>query len=433
MDQHPVTELGAAPTPAAAAGHVDHGVAAFGFILVSVFLDALAGGLIFPVTPQLVRSVSGLDEAGVARACGALMTVFFLVQFFAGPVQGALSDRFGRRPIILASSFGLALDYFIMALAPSLSLLFVGRAISGLMSAGASAAFAYVADVSTDAQRARRFGLLGAAMGAGAALGPVLGGYLGQYDVRAPFWAAGAFGLAGSLYGLLVLRESLPKTSRSPLKFVNLNPLGVARGMWRDFPALRSWGFAYLLLTFGFSGVNSIVVVYTTFRFGWGPREVGVYMTAIALQAILVQALAVGPAVRWLGERRAFAVGLWLQILGTLAAGFASTGFQFCLAVSLVIAGGVSGPAQSSMINALVGPADRGRLAGATRSLVSLAAVGSPTLFSWAYAATLVAPHTLTAGLPFFLGAVFMILSFAVCRRALKETAFRSADGDQDR
>jgi DHA1 family tetracycline resistance protein-like MFS transporter len=416
VDQYPDAVVGGADD----GGRAKPGVAAFGFILVSVFLDALAGGLIFPVTPQLIRSVSTLDAAGVARAYGALMTVFFLLQLFASPIQGALSDRFGRRPVILASSLGLALDYGIMAVAPNLSVLFVGRAISGVMSAGASAAFAYVSDVSTDAQRARRFGLFGAAMAAGATLGPVLGGYLGQMDARAPFWAAGAFGLAGTIYGLLVLGESLPKTSRSPLKLGNLHPLGVATGLWREFPALRSWGFAYLLLTFGFSGVNSILAVYTTYRFGWGPKEVGLYMTAIALEAILVQALAVGPVVRWLGERRAFAVGLALQILGTVAAGLSATGLQFWLAVSLVMIGGVSGPAQSSIINALVGPADRGRLTGATRSLASLAAVGSPALFSSAYAATLGAPHTLLAGLPFYIAALFMALSVVACARALR-------------
>jgi DHA1 family tetracycline resistance protein-like MFS transporter len=423
MAHDPTTDLG---VPASATKH-GHTAAAFAFILVSVFLDALAGSLIFPVTPQLIRSVSGLDAAGVARAFGALMTVFFLLQLFAGPLQGALSDRFGRRPVILASSLGLALDYAMMALAPNLTWLFIGRAVSGLLSAGASAAFAYVSDLSTDGQRARRFGLFAATMAAGATLGPVLGGYLGQFNVRAPFWAAGAFGVVCVLYGVVVLRESLPRTSRSRLRLANLHPLGVAKGIWRDFPALRPWGFAFLLMSFGFSGVNSIFAVYTTYRFGWGPSEVGVYMTAVALEAILVQALAVGPVVRWMGERRAFAVGLGLQILGTLIAGSSSSGLGFWLAVSLVMVGGVSGPAQSSIINAIVGPGDRGRLAGAARSLASLAAVGSPLLFSLAYSATLKDLPAWLAGLPFYLAAAFMLMSALVCSRALREGAVHAS------
>jgi MFS transporter, DHA1 family, tetracycline resistance protein len=385
--------------------------AALAFIVVSIVLDVMAGSLVGPVAPRLVRSLSGLDIAGVSQVFGAFITVFFFMQMFAGPVQGALSDRFGRRPVLIASTFGLALDYVIMALAPNVAWLFVGRVISGAMAGGFAAAYAYIADVTAPEERARYFGAAVAAASVGMALGPILGGYLAEVNLRAPFWLAGGLGVLGGVYGLLALPESLPVDRRSPLKLSQMHPLGAIASVWRELPALRMWGLAFVLLNLGLTGVMSIFALYTTYRFGWRPKDIGLYAGLIAIETIVVQAFAVGPVVRWLGDRGALLLGLGIQTLAMLLAGAASTGLLFLLAVALMIAGGFAGPAQTAILNGLVGPADRGRLSGATRSLLSIASVGAPALFSLLFAASGRDPKSLAAGAPFYVATLLMILA----------------------
>ncbi len=405
-----------------------HSRAAFAFILVTIVLDMMAGSLIGPVMPRLVTEVSGRNMAGVAQTFGLLITVFFVMQLFAGPIQGALSDRFGRRPVILASTFGLAADYVIMALAPNLTWLFVGRLISGAMAGGFSAAYAYVADITPPEKQARRYGLVTAAMNAGFAVGPILGGFLGEVNVRAPFWIAGALGLVGGIWGVFVLKESLPADQRSPLKLHNLHPLGVMVSMWREFPALRLWGLALFLMNFGVSGINAIFSIYTTYRFSWGPEQIGLYSSSISVEGVLVQSLAVGPIVRWLGDRRALIWGLAIQTLATLACGLAFTGVQFWLAVSLMMLGGFAGPAMTATLNGMVGATDRGRLSGANRTIFSLAAVSSPAIFSMLFAATGGQPKSLMAGTPVYVSTALVALSLVLIIRATRPATTPAAE-----
>jgi DHA1 family tetracycline resistance protein-like MFS transporter len=404
------------------------GRAAFAFILVTIVLDMMAGSLIGPVLPRLVSDVSGRNMANVAQVFGALLTVFFVMQLFAGPIQGALSDRFGRRPVILASTFGLALDYVIVAMAPNVAWLFVGRLISGAMAGGFSAAYAYVADITPPEKQARRYGLVTAAMNAGFAVGPIVGGFLGEVNVRAPFWIAAGLGLVGGLWGVFVLKESLPADQRSPLKLHNLHPLGVIVSMWREFPALRLWGLALFLMNFGVSGINAIFSIYTTYRFAWGPEQIGLYSSSLSVEGVLVQSLAVGPIVRWLGDRRALIWGLALQTLAMFAAGFAMTGLQFWLAVGLMMLGGFAGPAMTATLNSTVGPGDLGRLSGANRTVYSLAAVGSPAIFSMIFAATGGQPKSLLAGTPVYVSTVLVALSLVLIVRATRPARIRAAE-----
>ena len=389
--------------------------AAMGFIFATVMLATLAGSIIGPVLPQLLKQLTGGKMASMSTAMGAMTMLYAGLQFFAGPVQGALSDRFGRRPVILVANFGLAVDYAIMALAPNLAWLFVGRAITGATAGSITAAFAYVADVTEPDQRAARFGLLTAAISAGAAAGPMLGGFLGGIDPRAPFWAAAALSVLAGLYGVFVLPESLAPEHRAPLKLKAIHPVAVIRDLWRDYPVLVAWQSAQSLMIFGIAGVNSIFLLYVLFRFGWGPQAIGVYSTIVVLTGLVVQSGLVARIIKLIGERGALIGGITLQALTTIACGFVPTGWLFTVVVCLMMVGGVSDPAWMAIMNRIIGPSDRGRLSGSTRSLASLASVLAPAPFAALFALISHAgPTSPWSGAPFFLGGAFLFAGLAV-------------------
>src|SRR5438094_7457884 len=262
----------AASAQAADTPPVRSGAAAF--IFVTILLDMLALGLIIPVLPKLVESFVDNNTATAARIFGLFGTAWALMQFLFSPILGALSDRFGRRPVVLLSNFGLALDYVLMALAPSLSWLFVGRLISGITSASISTAFAYIADITAPEQRAAVFGKIGVAFGAGFILGPALGGLLGDIDPRLPFWLAAALSFANALYGVLILPESLPKERRSPWRWKSANPVGVLRLLASD-RVLAGLSLANFFAQLAHVVLPSVFVLYATYRYGWAAQTVG--------------------------------------------------------------------------------------------------------------------------------------------------------------
>src|SRR5258708_9953017 len=298
---------------------------AVAFIFITILLDMFALGLILPILPKLVESFVDNDTASAARIFGLFGTAWAVMQFFFSPVLGGLSDRFGRRPVVLLSNLGLALDYVLMALAPSLTWLFVGRVISGITSASVSTAFAYVADVRPPDRRAEVFGKIGVAFGAGFILGPAVGGLLGGMDPRLPFWVAAALSFANTLYGLLILPESLPLERRSPFRWKSANPLGALRllGSNRILAGLSVSNFfgqvAHVVLP-------STVVLYTTYRYGCDTRTVGLTLAIVGVCAIVVQGPGVGPIVKRFGERRTLLLGLGSGALGFLIYGIAPTG-----------------------------------------------------------------------------------------------------------
>ena len=397
--------------------------AAMGFIFATVMLATLAGSIIGPVLPQLLKLLTGGRMASMSTAMGAMTMLYAALQFFAGPVQGALSDRFGRRPVILVANFGLALDYAIMALAPNLAWLFVGRAVTGATAGSITAAYAYVADVTEPDQRAARFGLLTAAISAGAAAGPMLGGFLGGIDPRAPFWTAAALSVLAGLYGVFVLPESLAPEHRAPLKLEAIHPVAVIRDLLRDYPVLVGWQGAMFLMMFGVGGVNSIFLLYVLFRFGWGPQAIGVYSTIVVLAGLAVQSGLVARTIKLVGERGALVGGVALQALTIIACGFAPAGWLFTVMVCLMQLGGVGEPARMAIMNRIIGPSDRGRLSGATRSLVSLAGVLAPAPFAALFAfVSHGGPTSPWSGTPFWLCGVFVIASLAVTMRALRDS-----------
>jgi len=382
------------------------------FIFVTIVLDVLAMGMVIPVMPQLIMQTGKLDIAHAAQVFGAFGMVWAVMQLIASPVQGALSDRYGRRPIILTSNFCMGLNYVLMALAPNLGWLFVGRMISGVAAGSIPAAMAYLADVSEPHKRAGSFGLMGAAMSLGFAVGPALGGLLGGLDPRAPFWAAAALSLANTLYGVFVLPESLARDRRAPLEIRHLNPIGALGGLIRSYPALVGMLAVSFLLSLAQQGPNNVFVLYADHRYGWGPTDIGLMMTGFGVSGMIVQGGLVPLAMKWLGERRAMLTGFMLQTLGMVLFALAQTGAQFWMCLPVVSLGAIGGPAWSAFVSRQVSSNEQGRLAGASSSLNSITGIIGPGLFTMTFALAIggQAPW-LPVGAPFFAAAALTALA----------------------
>lgn len=359
--------------------------AALVFIFVTVLIDVLAFGVIIPVLPHLVQSFVGGSESEAAYWVGLFSSAFYLVQFFAAPVQGALSDRFGRRPVILLSCLGLGVDFVFMALAPSLAWLFVGRMIAAVTSASFTTANAYIADVTTPENRAKSFGMIGAAFGLGFILGPLLGGQLGDIDPRLPFWCSAALALTNFLYGLFVLPESLPKARRSAtFDWHHAKPLGTVH-LLRGYPAI--WGLVAVafLANFAHYVYPSTFVLFADVTFDWHEKEAGNVLAAVGVLSVIVNAVLVGKLVKRLGERRALLFGLGCGVVGFVIYGLAGSGWVFLAGLPISALWGIAAPATQALITRQVGPEAQGRIQGALTSLISLAGIVAPALFAGAF------------------------------------------------
>jgi DHA1 family tetracycline resistance protein-like MFS transporter len=382
--------------------------AALIFVLVTVLLDMMALGLVIPVLPPLVVQFMNGDDAAGAEVFALFGFAWALMQFLFAPVLGSLSDRFGRRPVILFSNLGMGLDYVLMALAPNLVWLFIGRLISGITSASFSSAFAYIADLTEPEKRAKAFGRIGAAFGVGFVLGPALGGVLGHEDPRLPFWVAATLSLANFLYGTFVLPESLPPEKRSPFRLMAANPVGAVSlirgaGLTRH-AAIRFLGdLAHVVLP-------STFVLYATYRFGWGTREVGLTLAAVGIGSLIVQGWLVEPIIRRLGEPRALVFGTVCGAIGFATYGLAPSGPWAVLGIPIMAFWGISGPALQALMTRRVGDTDQGKLQGATSSLTGVASLIGPVLFplffSWAISGT---NGLHLPGAPFLLASVLMV------------------------
>src|SRR5216683_841611 len=288
----------------------------------------LALGMIIPVLPKLVMNFLAGDTARAAKVYGLFGTVWALMQFVFAPVLGALSDRYGRRPVILLSNFGLGLDYIFMALSPTLSWLFAGRVISGITAASIPTAGAYIADVTAPEKRAGAFGLMGAAFGIGFVLGPALGGILGGIHPRLPFWVAAGFSLVNAMYGLFVLPESLAPEKRGAFSWRRANPIG-ALTLLRSHPELFGLATANFLVNLSHVVFPSVFVLYGGYRYGWNESTVGLTMALFGISSMIVQAGLVGPVVKRFGERRALLIGLVCAAAGMTIFALAATGRLF--------------------------------------------------------------------------------------------------------
>lgn len=392
--------------------------AAFVFIFITVLLDMLALGLVIPVLPKLVESFVDNDTAVAAKLFGLFGTAWAAMQFVASPVLGALSDRFGRRPVVLLSNFGLALDYVLMALAPSLAWLFVGRLISGVTSASISTSFAYIADITEPDQRAKQFGRLGAAFGGGFVLGPAVGGLLGGMDPRLPFWVAAGLGFANTLYGLLVLPESLPKSRRATFQWRRANPVGALRLLASDLQ-LALLAAVHFLAQTAHVVLPSMFVIYANYRYGWSERTVGLTLAMVGICSIVVQSSVVGPVVARCGERIAMALGLGAGAIGFVVFALAPTGPMFWLGIPVMALWGIANPALQGLMTLRVAPDQQGQLQGAANSVQSISQLVGPFLFTLTFAYFIGPSAPLPApGSPFLLAAALMLVAVLIALRA---------------
>jgi DHA1 family tetracycline resistance protein-like MFS transporter len=377
--------------------------AAAAFIFVTILLDMLALGLIIPILPKLVESFVDNDTARAARMFGLFGTVWALMQFVFSPILGSLSDRFGRRPVVLLSNFGLAFDYVLMAWAPSLLWLFVGRVISG-----------YIADVTPPEKRAAVFGKIGAAFGAGFVLGPALGGLLGNFDPRLPFWVAAGLSFANALYGLLILPESLPADRRAPFRWKSASPVGALHLLGTD-RLLAGLSLTNFIAQIAHVVLPSTFVLYATYRYGWDTKTVGLTLALVGICAMVVQGAGIGPIVRILGERRALMLGLVSGAIGFLIFGLAPTGPLCWAGIPVMALWGVSGAASQALMTQLVAPDQQGQLQGATASVQSVAQLAGPFLFTltFAYFIGQQSPVQLP-GAPFLLASLLLVLALGI-------------------
>jgi len=383
--------------------------AAFIFIFITVVLDMLSLGMIIPVLPKLVENFLGGDTARAAEIFGVFGTAWALMQFLVSPLLGALSDSYGRRPLVLISNFGLGLDYVLMALAPNLWWLFVGRVISGISSATVPTAFAYITDVTPPEQRAAKFGLIGAAFGLGFVLGPGLGGVLGSLDPRLPFWVAAVLSLLNGCYGLFVLPESLSQERRTAFEWRRANPVGSLK-LLRSHPELSGLASSLFLIDLAHVVLPSVWVLYAGYRYGWDEKAIGLSLAVVGICSVIVQAGLVGVTVKAFGERWAMMFGLTGGVAGFLMFGLAESSLSYLLGIPLLALWGIATPAMNGLMTRHVGAAEQGQLQGANNSIQGIANLVGPFIFTLTFAWAIGSGKDWHfPGAPFVLSAIFLV------------------------
>ncbi|OJZ05729.1 TCR/Tet family MFS transporter [Sphingobacterium sp. 40-24] len=385
--------------------------AAVGFIFITLLIDITGWGIILPVVPKLVGELIHSDITEAAKYGGWLGFAYAFTQFICAPMVGNLSDRYGRRPILLISLLGFGLDYLFLALAPSIGWLFVGRILAGLTGASISTASSYIADVSTDETRTKNFGLIGAAFGLGFIIGPILGGLLGHYGARIPFYVASVLCLLNFIYGYFILPESLDETKRRPFEWRRANPIGSLK-LLAKHPKISSLVIALILVYIGLQAVQSNWHFFTMYKFDWSERIVGISLGVLGLLLGLVQ----GVLIRWttpkLGEQKSIYYGLMFYALGLFLFSFAAEGWMMMLFLIPYSLGGICGPSLQSMISKSIPSNQQGELQGALTSLVSATSVvGPPMMTNLFYYFTHDKAPFKFSGAPFLLASMLMMLS----------------------
>jgi len=396
--------------------------AAFGFIFASAVASAMSIGIMVPILPNLLKQFTSGDTARASEWNVVFATCGGAMSFLAGPILGLLSDRWGRRPVLLVSLFGLGLDFLFMAFAPSLAWLFVGRLISGATSGVFSTANAYVADVTLPENRARAFGWMGSAFSFGFLAGPAIGGMLGQFNLRLPFMAAAALTLVNALYGLIILPESLPPERRAArFSLGKANPIG-SLALLRSREGLAGLAGVYFLNQLAQMVWPSVFVLYTGYRYGWTPGFIGLNMMAGGLLGVGVQSFLVGPVIRRFGERGALLAGAGAAVFGLGWYGLAPTGLIYIVGMPVSCLGGLLIPGLQGLMTRRVGPSEQGQLQGANQSLAGLASLIGPGVFGLSFAWAVRHPEVHLPGLPLLEAAMAMaacvVLGLALHRGA---------------
>jgi MFS transporter, DHA1 family, tetracycline resistance protein len=394
--------------------------AALAFIYVTIILDTLALGILIPVLPPLIETFVRGDPVVTAATYGLLVTIWGLMQFLFSPLIGVLSDRYGRRPVLILSGFGLGLDYIIMALAPDLTWLFLGRILSGITSSSFATAAAYVTDVTPVQRRAAAFGMVGAAWGIGFILGPAFGGVMGNFGLRIPFWGAAAFSLASATYGLFLLPESLPKQHRQSFAWRRANPVGSLK-LLRSRPALFGLAAVTFVQFLAFQVLPTVFVLYALDRFGWHQFQVGLSLALVGALNITVQGILVKRFIGRFGERKALLTGLLFGSAAMVVWGLAPNDIVLLLAAFVFAPIGFVAPALQSLMTRRVGPSEQGQLQGANASIAGLTGAIGPIFFGLVYSFALSSRARFDLlGLPFLVSALLMLASVAVAVRVTR-------------
>ena len=385
--------------------------AALGFIFITMLIDVIGWGIIIPVIPGLIEELIQGDISEAAKVGGWITFAYAITQFVFAPLIGNLSDKFGRRPIILISLLGFTLDYILLALAPTITWLFIGRIIAGITGASITTASAYIADISTIENRAKNFGMIGAAFGLGFIIGPVIGGLLGQYGARVPFYAAAALCFLNFLYGYFILPESLPKEKRSVLNLKKANPIGSFLHL-KKYPKLIGLASSMFLLYVASHAIQSNWSFFTMYKFNWDEKMVGISLGVIGLLVALVQGVLIRWVNPWLGNEKSIYVGFFLYSLGMLLFTFANQSWMMFIFLIPYCLGGIAGPALQAVISIQVPETEQGKIQGTLTSLMSASAiVGPPLMTGIFYYFTKEQTPFEFAGAPFLLASILMTIS----------------------
>jgi DHA1 family tetracycline resistance protein-like MFS transporter len=373
-------------------------------------------GIVLPITPTLVQRIGGLDPSHASFAVGAVVASFALAQLFAAPVLGALSDRYGRRPVLLLSIAGIACNYVLLAWAPSLAWLYLGRFLGGATSANVSTVSAYIADVTPPEERSRRFGLIGATFGFSFVFGPALGGWLGGIDIRLPFWVAAGLAGANALYGYFVLPESLPPERRRPFAWRRANPFAALAGLSAD-GVLRRLGVAWACTWFGLGALQATFVLSMEYRFGWGPAQNGALLAFVGLSGAVIQGFLVRKITGWLGDRRTALLGYAFGTVSYALLGVAAVPWLIWPGVLLHAFGQIANPSVRALVSGHAGPDRQGVTFGALSTIEGMTAIAAPVIASALFAAFTGAGAWLELpGAPFLAASGCFLLAFATVR-----------------
>lgn len=393
--------------------------AALGFIFVTILIDVIGFGIIIPVVPKLIMELGHMDNSSASKYGGWLMFAYAFMQFLWAPLLGNLSDRYGRRPVLLFSLFGFGIDYLLTGFAPGVAWLFIGRIVAGITGASFTTATAYIADISTPEKRAQNFGIVGAAFGMGFIIGPVIGGLLGGLGPRVPFFVAAGLSLLNCLYGFLVLPESLSKENRRPFEWRRANPIGSLR-QFSKYPAIVGLIVALGLVYLGSHAVQTAWSYYSIEKFNWHEREIGISLGVVGVCVGVVQGLLIRKTIPMLGQERSVYLGLVLYGLGMILFAVATKGWMMYAFTTVYCLGGICGPALQGIISNHVPANEQGELQGGLTSVISLTAIIGPLVMTqlFGYFTSKTAPIKFP-GAPFIAGAILMLASAVFAYRTL--------------
>ena len=404
--------------------------AALGFIFTTVLIDVIGLGIIIPVVPDLIRQLTGKGLSRAAELNGLLTFAYAFMQFVCAPLMGNLSDRYGRRPVLLFSLLGFGFDYLFQGFAPTLGWLFVGRVIAGMTGASFTTATAYIADVSSPEKRAQNFGLVGAAFGLGFIVGPALGGQLSTFGTRVPFFAAAGLSLLTCLYGYFILPESLSQERRRKFEWKRANPVGSLM-QFKKYPNLSGLIFSIILIYLSAHAIQSTWLFYNMEKFHWDAKWGGYSLSFIGLMIALVQGLLIRIIIPKLGQEKSVYIGLMLYSIGFVLFAFATQGWEMFVFMVPYALGGIAGPALQGLISNEIPANEQGELQGGLTSLMSVCAIFGPVMMTalFSYFTGKDAPF-IFPGAPFLVGALLTMLSAILAYRNYRKNKVVATSGE---